>query len=158
MEFNFYQYYPRVEFFMIELSDILSNKNDDIISVPSRMPMQEAARLLTDHEIGVVLVVEPDESVCGILSERDVAVGVARFGGEVADKTVADLMTAPVISCSSFDSMVEILVLMEEHHVRHLPVIDDGALVGMLSMRDIQAAWLDALDQECESLRGVKAA
>ncbi len=54
--------------------------------------------------------------------------------------------------------MSDILVLMEQHHVRHLPVIDDGALVGMLSMRDIQSAWLDALDRECESLRGIKAA
>ena len=103
-------------------------------------------------------MVEPDETICGILSERDITAGVARFGDEVLGKTAGDLMTSPVISCSSFDSMVEILVLMEEHHVRHLPVIDDGALVGMLSMRDIQAAWLDALDRECESLRGDKAA
>ncbi len=143
---------------MIELSDILSNKDDNVVSVPSGMAVQEAARLLTDHEIGVVMVVEPDETICGILSERDITAGVARFGDEVLGKTAGDLMTSPVISCSSSDSMVEILVLMEEHHVRHLPVIDDGALVGMLSMRDIQAAWLDALDRECESLRGDKAA
>ncbi len=143
---------------MIELSDILSNKDDNVVSVPSGMAVQEAARLLTDHEIGVVMVVETDETICGILSERDITAGVARFGDEVLGKTAGDLMTSPVISCSSFDSMVEILVLMEEHHVRHLPVIDDGALVGMLSMRDIQAAWLDALDRECESLRGDKAA
>ncbi len=54
--------------------------------------------------------------------------------------------------------MSDILVLMEQHHVRHLPVIDDGALVGILSMRDIHSAWLDALDRECEQLRGIKAA
>jgi CBS domain-containing protein len=71
---------------------------------------------------------------------------------------VADLMTSPVISCASTDSMVDVVVLMDEHHVRHLPVIDDGALVGMLSMRDIQSAWLDALDQECETLREAEAA
>ncbi len=143
---------------MIELSDILSNKDDNVVSVPSGMAVQEAARLLADHEIGVVMVVEPDETICGILSERDITAGVARFGDKVLGMTAGDLMTSPVISCSSSDSMVEILVLMEEHHVRHLPVIDDGALVGMLSMRDIQAAWLDALDRECESLRGDKAA
>ncbi len=143
---------------MIELSDILNNKDDNVVSVSSGMAVQEAARLLADHEIGVVMVVEPDETICGILSERDVTAGVARFGDEVLSKTAGDLMTSPVISCSSLDSVVEILVLMDEHHVRHLPVIDDGALVGMLSMRDIQAAWLDALDKECESLRGVKAA
>ncbi len=143
---------------MIELSEILSDKSEDVISVSPRMPLQEAARILADHEIGVVMVVEPDETVCGILSERDIAAGVARLGGEVADQTVADLMTSPVISCASTDSMVEIVVLMDEKHIRQLPVIDDGALVGMLSMRDIQSAWLDALERECESLRDAEAA
>ncbi len=143
---------------MIELSDILTDKSDTVISVARRMPLREAAQILADHEIGVVMVVEPDETICGILSERDITAGVARFGGEVANRTVADLMTSPVISCSSSESMVDVVVLMDEHHVRHLPVIDDGALVGMLSMRDIQSAWLDALDQECETLREVEAA
>lgn len=143
---------------MIEISDIVNTKSDDVISVRPGMPLQEAARLLADHEIGVVVVVEPDQTVCGILSERDVAAGVARFAGGVIDKTVGDLMTSPAIACASSDSIVEVLVLMEANHIRHLPVVDDGALVGMLSMRDIQSAWLDALDQECEILRGVKAA
>lgn len=143
---------------MIELDDILHGKNGNVVSVPSGTPIQEAAKLLAGHEIGVVMVTGPDDTVCGILSERDIAAGVARFGAQVADKTADELMTAPVVSCTSHDSVIDILVLMEDNHIRHLPVIDDGALVGMLSMRDIQSAWLDALDQECESLRRVEAA
>lgn len=143
---------------MIELSDILIKPTDTVISVPPGTAVRQAAKLLTDHEIGVVVVTDPDDGVCGILSERDIASGVARFGADVADKTVRELMTSSVISCTTSDSVVDILVLMEQHHVRHLPVIDDGALVGILSMRDIHSAWLDALDRECEQLRGIKAA
>ncbi len=143
---------------MIDLSEILIKPTDTVISVPPGTAVRQAAKLLADHEIGVVVVTDPDDGVCGILSERDIASGVARFGADVADKTVRELMTSSVISCTTSDSVVDILVLMEQHHVRHLPVIDDGALVGILSMRDIHAAWLDALDRECEQLRGIKAA
>ena len=143
---------------MIELADILDGKDGKVISVSSGTPLRDAARLLTDREIGVVVVTAADDSVCGILSERDVSTGVAKFGADVAAKTVDELMTVPVISCASHDSMVEVMVLMEEHHIRHIPVIDDGDLVGMLSLRDVQSAWLDALDRECESLRGAEAA
>ncbi len=143
---------------MIELSDILIKPKDDVISVPPGTAVREAAKLLAEHQIGVVVVTDPDDGVCGILSERDIASGVAEFGAQVADKTVRELMTSSVISCTTSDSVVDILVLMEQHHVRHLPVIDDGALVGILSMRDVHSAWLDALDRECEQLRGIKAA
>ena len=143
---------------MFELTDILDGKDSEVISVSSGTPLREAARLLADHEIGVVVVTKADDGVCGILSERDISTGLAKFGADVATKTVDELMTTRVVSCSSGDSMVEILVLMEEHHIRHMPVIDDGELVGMLSLRDVQAAWLDALDRECESLRGAEAA
>lgn len=143
---------------MFDLSDILRDKEEIVVSVSPETPVREAARVMADHEIGVVTVIDDEGRVRGILSERDVSASVARFGGAIAGKTAGDLMTAPVISCSSNDSLVEIVVLMEEHHIRHLPVIDDGHLVAMISMRDIQSAWLDALDQECETLRGAKAA
>ncbi len=143
---------------MIELDDIFNGKNANVVSVRSGTPIQEAAKLLVEHEIGVVMVSGPDDTVCGILSERDIAAGVARFGTEIADKTADELMTAPGVSCTSHDSVIDVLVLMKDNHIRHWPVIDDGVLVGMLSMRDIQSAWLDALDQECESLRRVEVA
>jgi CBS domain-containing protein len=143
---------------MIELDDILDEKNDDVITVPSGLPIQEAATLLANHEVGIVLVTDPDHAVCGVLSERDITAGVAKLGAAIADKTADDLMTSPVISCTSTDSVIEILVLMKDNHIRHLPVIDDGALIGMLSLRDIQTAWLNSLDRECELLRRVEAA
>ncbi len=143
---------------MIELDDILDEKNANVITVPSGSPIQEAARLLADHEIGIVVVIDANDAVCGVLSERDITAGVAKLGAASADKTADDLMTSPVISITSTDSVIEILVLMKDHHIRHLPVIDDGALVGMLSLRDIQTAWLNALDKECDLLRRVEAA
>ncbi len=143
---------------MIELDDILDEKNANVITVPSGSPIQEAARLLADHEIGIVVVIDANDAVCGVLSERDITAGVAKLGAAIADKTADDLMTSPVISITSTDSVIEILVLMKDHHIRHLPVIDDGALVGMLSLRDIQTAWLNALDKECDLLRRVEAA
>ena len=103
-------------------------------------------------------MIDANDAVCGVLSERDITAGVAKLGAAIADKTADDLMTSPVISITSTDSVIEILVLMKDHHIRHLPVIDDGALVGMLSLRDIQTAWLNALDKECDLLRRVEAA
>jgi CBS domain-containing protein len=143
---------------MIDLSDILTDKAADVIAVAPQTSVREAARILANHDIGVVMVVDDAAGVRGILSERDLTSGLAQHGDTVADRPVTALMTTPVISCTSSDSIVEIFVLMNENHIRHLPVIDDGALVAMLSMRDIQSAWLDALDRECETLRAQKAA
>ena len=80
---------------MIELSDILIKPTDDVISVPSGTVVREAAKILTDNEIGVVIVTDPDDGVCGILSERDVASGVAEFGAAVADTPGPGLTLPP---------------------------------------------------------------
>ena len=142
---------------MIELADILDGKDGKVITVSSGTPLRDAARLLVDRKIGVVIVTTADDGVCGILSERDISTGVANFGADIATMTVGELMTVPVISCSSGDSMVEILVLMEEHHVRHLPVIDDpesGKLLGVAHEHEVVVAYHRALEQLRAEERG----
>ena len=143
---------------MNEINDLLMGKNKDVVTVTPETALVDAARLLADHEIGVLVVLDGGGAVAGMLSERDVASALGRFAAGAAEKTVGETMTSPVISCTPLDGFVDVLVLMEDHHVRHLPVIDDGRLVGILSIRDLQTAWLDALDRECEQLRDHEAA
>ena len=135
------------------VSDILKGKSTSIISVTSDQSVEEALALLAQHRIGAVLVIDAGGSIAGILSERDLVRAMSRHGKAVFDKKVGDLMTTPVVTCTPKDPVGAIEGMMTSQRFRHVPVVDDGRLVGIVSIGDVVKARIEEAEAEVDALR-----
>jgi CBS domain-containing protein len=104
--------------------------------------VQEFARHLKDERIGAMIVTHDGSVLEGIISERDIAYGLSKHGQKLPDMKVSDLMTKVVIVCTSEDSIDDVMNLMTQRRIRHLPVKDSDQLVGIISMGDVVKAHL----------------
>jgi CBS domain-containing protein len=118
---------------------LLLGKGRAIYSVAPEAPVLEAIRLMAEHHVGA-LVVMTGEVLNGIVSERDYARKVILLGRSSASTPVRDIMSAPVISVSLDDAVPRCMQLMTERRVRHLPVVDGGRVIGMVSIGDLVKA------------------
>ena len=99
------------------------------------------------------MVADDEGNLAGIVTEHDVATGAVTFGESLLKRPVGDLMTAELITCEITDSVVDALVMMSRGRIRHLPVIDGGEVVGMLSVRDMLAVCVEAMRTNDGNLR-----
>ena len=106
-------------------------------TVQETAPIQEAARIMRDADIGDVIVVREDESVCGIVTDRDLVVRALADGADPKSTTVAAVCRHQVVSVSSGDPVDQAVQLMREHDIRRLPVLDGSRLVGIVSLGDL---------------------
>ena len=116
------------------------------------MAVREAVALLAARRIGALPVVE-DGAVTGIFSERDVIYRLAEHGPALLDRTVGEVMTAPVISVARGTAVLEALALMTRRRIRHLPVVEDGALIGFISIGDLVKYRMDRIESEAAAMR-----
>lgn len=122
---------------MRTIASILRSKPDQKVhTVAPSATMREALETMALHDIGALLVME-DGQIVGIVTERDYARKGALMGRDSRETPVRELMTSPVMYVSPQESNENCMALMTEHRLRHLPVLDDGRLVGVLSMRDL---------------------
>lgn len=122
---------------MKPVANILRSKPDQVIhTIEPSATMREALEKMAYHDIGALVVVD-DAKIVGIVTERDYARKGALMGRDSRETPVRELMTSPVMYVSPQESNENCMALMTEHHLRHLPVLDDGRLVGVLSMRDL---------------------
>ena len=135
----------------MNLATILARKGAQTVTVRSEQTIREGLALLARHNIGALIVVEGDRPV-GILSERDIVREVARREDVVA-RTVAELMTRDVITGQPQDDLQSVAHTMTEKRVRHLPVVDQGRLVGVVSIGDVVKAQRDQYRGEAETLQ-----
>jgi CBS domain-containing protein len=133
--------------------EILKRKGNSVVSVTSEQPVGEALALMMQHRIGAVLVLEPNGGIAGILSERDLVRGMHRNGKAVFDKRVADLMTTPVVTCSPKDPVAAIEGMMTSQRFRHVPVVEEDKLVGIVSIGDVVKNRIEEAEAEVEALR-----
>lgn len=126
------------------VSEILAAKGDRVISIGTAATVSEVAGTLQREGIGAA-VVKQGEEMAGIISERDVVASVAEHGPAALDMHAADLMNRSVVTCTPESNTQELMEQMLTSHIRHLPVIDDGALVGMISVGDAVKAVLSEL-------------
>ncbi|MBX3507980.1 CBS domain-containing protein [Parvibaculum sp.] len=136
----------------MNVATILKAKGSDVATVNPALTLAEAARLLTERGIGAVVVME-GRRVIGILSERDIVKAVARGGAEALKAPVRDVMTARVVTCSLNDSVDELMDAMTEGRFRHLPVVEDGELAGIVSIGDVVKHRIAETVMETEALR-----
>ena len=132
---------------------ILRKKGDTVIAVEPHCLISAAARILHDNRIGAALVRNKAGKILGILSERDIVSGLAGHGDACLTMTAAKLMTSPVVTCAPTDSIDHIMELMTERRVRHLPVVDKGKLVGIVSIGDVVKQRISEIENESEALR-----
>lgn len=137
------------------VANMLSKKPiQEVLTVTPTTGVRQACDLLAAKRIGALVVTAPDGSVAGILSERDVVRGLSEHGADSLDGTVADLMTAPVQTCRSDDTANDAMRRMSDGRFRHLPVVDDGKLVGVISIGDVVKNRIAMLEQEADAMRG----
>ena len=134
------------------VSQILKSKGAEVVEIERHRSIRDAAELMMAHGIGAVLV-RDGTGVCGILSERDIARGVAAEGEGAARAAVETLMTVDIVTCAPTDKTDELMTLMTNRRIRHLPVMAGGELVGMVSIGDIVKARLTELESHSEALQ-----
>ena len=136
---------------MASAAQLLGRKPRDIHSVGPDTPVLEAIRLMADHSIGALLVMQGDK-LAGIVSERDYARKVILKGRSSADTPVRAIMTAQVHTVEPGDSAQQCMQIMTDRRIRHLPVVEAGRVVGMLSIGDLVRAVLAEQAQTIEQL------
>jgi CBS domain-containing protein len=131
---------------------ILSGKGAEVTSVSPDATVADAVKLLATYRIGAVPVTD-DSGVIGIFSERDVIYGLEREGAAALAKRVGDVMTSPALTVEPDAPVMSALSMMSRRRIRHLPVVDHGAMVGFVSIGDLVKYRIDRIEAEAAALR-----
>lgn len=137
----------------MNVAGLLKLKGDEVATTQAEVPVLEAAAELKRRGIGAMVVVDEAGAVVGILSERDVVHALADHGGDLGRVKVGDLMTKEVATCPPSASVDKVMQLMTEGRFRHLPVVDDGRLCGIVSIGDVVKSRIDELKRESDQLQ-----
>jgi CBS domain-containing protein len=137
----------------VNVESILRNKGGAVATIAPDKTIRDAAALLRRERIGALVVSGDAAKVDGILSERDIVHGLADRGAPLLDATVGELMTRRVFTCTPRDSVGDLMAMMTERRIRHIPVVKDGVLVGIISIGDVVKYRLDEIEYEASSLR-----
>ncbi len=137
---------------------ILEEKGREVVSVSGTATLAEAARVLALRHIGAVVVQDGQDAVAGILSERDIVTAIAARSVQALADTVAAHMTRRVTTCRERDSAEDIMEVMTRKRFRHVPVVEDDELVGIISIGDVVKTRIAETIREAESLRTYLAA
>jgi CBS domain-containing protein len=132
----------------MKVKDILSNKGPQVFTIGENMPISTAIEYLANNKIGVLLVLSDEGKICGIISERDIIREFAKSKEETLDKKVADVMTLQVIFVEPDDEIEYVEKVLTQNKIRHLPVLQDKRLVGLISIGDVVKAALSETKTE----------
>ena len=130
------------------VATILAAKGHDIVTIEPSASLAAAARLLAEKRIGAVLILGADRRIAGILSERDIVRVIAERGADVLNEPVSVAMTRKVSTCNETELVSKVMERMSEGKFRHMPVVDQGQPVGMISIGDVVKHRLQAMEQD----------
>jgi CBS domain-containing protein len=136
---------------MQTVQHLLEGKERAVYAVDPQAPVLEAIRLMAQHHVGALLVMQNGETM-GIISERDYARKVILLGRSSADTPVREIMSSPVITVNLLNTLDECMRLVTQRRVRHLPVVDDGRVIGMVSIGDLVKAVIEEQQHTIEQL------
>ena len=137
---------------MRTVKQLLAGKTRAIYSADADDPVLEAIRLMADKHVGALPVMR-NGALAGIMSERDYARKVVLLGRSSAETPVAMIMSSPVVTVTSADTVQHCMEIMTARRIRHLPVVDQGALIGMISIGDCVKSIIDEQRAEIEDLK-----
>jgi signal transduction histidine kinase len=127
----------------MQVQQILDKKGDRIITMSCHLPVLTVSKVMAKERIGTVMMVDDAGALAGILSERDIIRLVSQDSGASIDQPASALMTTSLVTCTPETDLEDVLSLMSEHTIRHLPVMRDGELAGLISVRDVLDAQRD---------------
>jgi CBS domain-containing protein len=140
------------------VSHILKEKGRDVLAIAPDATLFEASRVLTLNRIGALLVRDPDGALSGIISERDIVRAIAEEGASALALTVIERMTTDVATCEENDTIAEIMETMTRCRFRHMPVIQEGRVAGIVSIGDVVKIRIAETMREAQALKDYIAA
>ncbi len=132
---------------------LLNAKGHDVHAIDAQASLAQAAAIMQRHNIGSLVVLGPDSAFAGLLTERDLVATMATRGGEVATATAAEVMRTDAPTCLLSDTLESVMTVMTNQRARHLPVMEDGHLVGVLSIGDVVKRRLEELVEETQLIQ-----
>ena len=132
---------------------ILIRKGATVFTVEPTVSLADAAKSLTNHGIGALVVTDAEGHTIGIISERDIVRALGEKESAAFETPVAEIMNRKVVFCSRHDKLVDLMRRMTDGKFRHLPVIEDGRLVGIVSISDVVESRIEELTEESDTLR-----
>ena len=137
----------------MSVSIILAQKGNEVVTVSSQSTLADAVDILAMRKIGAVVVVDKGQTVCGILSERDIVRQIAETGAEALSGSVSHCMTSNVVSCDTSETIDGVMEKMTAGRFRHLPVIEDGNLVGLISIGDVVKLKIEQAERDANEMK-----
>ncbi|AOO83010.1 CBS domain-containing protein [Bosea vaviloviae] len=137
----------------MNVAQLLGDKGHDVISVLPHRTLAEAVRTLSEKRIGAVVVTGADGALVGILSERDIIRALGANGAAALEMPVSRVMTAKVVTCRPQTSMDELMEMMTSGRFRHVPIVDDGRIVGIVSIGDVVKHRVAEIEAESRAMR-----
>jgi CBS domain-containing protein len=135
------------------VNSMLNAKGRDVVTATQQSSVGDVAKLLASHRIGAVVITGASGAIEGIVSERDVVRVFAEHGGGALKLLAREIMTKPVLTCTPADSESALMSLMTTKRIRHLPVVHDGKLHGMISIGDVVKFRIEAMERESEEMK-----
>jgi CBS domain-containing protein len=127
---------------------ILSRKGSDVATTDPNASLAAAMRILAERRIGALVITGADQRIVGILSERDIVRSLAERGPRALDEPLAEVMTRKVVTCSQSETCCEIMERMSSGKFRHVPVVEQGRLIGIVSIGDVVKSRLEEMERE----------
>lgn len=136
----------------MRVANVIKTKGSDIVTMRADATVRELLHVLAHHGIGAVVVSARGSTIAGIASERDVVRALNRTGKSLLDEPVSSIMTAEVVTCELQDHVDDVMAVMTEWRIRHVPVVDGGALAGIVSIGDMVKSRIAELEGERDDL------
>jgi CBS domain-containing protein len=132
---------------------ILAEKGHEVVTVGPTATVAETVELLADHRIGAAIVTDRTGRILGIVSERDIVAALAESGADALAREVRSVMTEKVVTCSERDTLNVVMTRMTRGRFRHLPVVENGRMVGVISIGDVVKRRIEDVEREAEEMR-----
>ena len=142
----------------MSVSEILKTKGTNVVTIQPSAGIEAAAKVLRDHKFGALIVADKGGSMLGIISERDIIRVVGDMGPKGLSLKVEDIMTRNVYTCKSTDGVADLMQLMTKYRVRHVPILDNGKLMGLVSQTDLIKQQLAAQDEQVRVMKNLNIA
>ena len=135
------------------VSALIKEKGAGVITTGPATTVSEVADIIARERIGAVVVTEQDDQVVGIISERDIVNGLSKRGTKLLDLPISDVMTRDVFTCATTEDVNQLRREMTNRRARHIPIVEEGKLIGIISIGDIVKNRLDELESETQQMR-----
>ena len=132
---------------------VLARKGSNVTTIEPTASLAAAIKMLGEQRIGALVITGPDQRVVGILSERDIVRALAEHGAQALDRPVSEMMTRKVVTCNERDTLRDLMEQMTAGKFRHVPVVEQGKLAGIISIGDVVKSRVEEMEHDTEALQ-----